>query len=128
MYCLITRLLLYGTLLTYGLAPLANQALPALAEGQAPNNHFQFDHLSIEQELSQNTVLCLLQDKHGFMWFGTQDGLNKYDGQRFTIYRHDEADERNSLPKPKPSTATTTPMDCKAKNLSKEHIIRTRKA
>lgn len=46
-------------------------------------------HLSVEQGLSQNTVQCVLQDRQGFMWFGTQDGLNKYDGYGFTIYRPD---------------------------------------
>ena len=91
---LITRLLLGVTLLTYSLAPFANQRL---AGKQAPSNPFKFDHLSTEQGLSQRTILCILQDRHGFMWFGTQDGLNKYDGQHFTIYRRDEADERSLL-------------------------------
>ncbi|MCP4602451.1 MAG: response regulator [Proteobacteria bacterium] len=48
-----------------------------------------FERLSPEQGLSQNTVQCILQDRYGFMWFGTQDGLNKYDGYKFTVYRHD---------------------------------------
>ncbi len=50
----------------------------------------RFEHISIEQGLSQNSVLCTLQDNKGFMWFGTWDGLNKYDGYNFTIYRHDQ--------------------------------------
>ena len=49
----------------------------------------RFDHLSIEQGLSQCTVFCIFQDSKGFMWFGTGDGLNKYDGYRFTDYRYD---------------------------------------
>jgi two-component system, sensor histidine kinase ChiS len=52
----------------------------------------KFARLSIEQGLSQNTVLCALQDRQGFMWFGTQDGLNRFDGYGFTVYRHDETD------------------------------------
>ena len=40
----------------------------------------RFKHLSSEQGLSQNTVNCILQDSFGFLWVGTQDGLNKYDG------------------------------------------------
>ena len=57
---------------------------PVLA--QKPTIKFQ--HLSLEEGLSQSTVYAILQDSKGFMWFGTQDGLNKYDGYQFTIYRH----------------------------------------
>jgi ligand-binding sensor domain-containing protein/signal transduction histidine kinase len=52
----------------------------------------KFDHLNINHGLSQNHIMCILQDKRGFMWFGTRDGLNKYDGYRFTIYRNDPKD------------------------------------
>jgi ligand-binding sensor domain-containing protein len=52
----------------------------------------QFRHLKGEDGLSQNTINCIYQDYYGFMWFGTQDGLNCYDGFAFTIYRHDPAD------------------------------------
>ncbi len=50
-----------------------------------------FDRISSEQVklqrgLSQNNVYCIIQDETGFMWFGTWDGLNKYDGNKFTIY------------------------------------------
>jgi len=50
-----------------------------------------FHHLTVKDGLSQGTVLCILQDKRGFMWFGTQDGLNRYDGYRLTVFRHDPA-------------------------------------
>lgn len=46
--------------------------------------------------LSQNTVTCILQDSMGFMWFGTKDGLNKFDGHTFTVFRHKIGDD-NSL-------------------------------
>ena len=49
----------------------------------------QFDHLGTVDGLSQSNVLCILQDSRGFMWFGTADGLNKYDGYKFTVYKHD---------------------------------------
>ena len=52
----------------------------------------KFERISIEQGLSQNSVHCILQDSRGFMWFGTWDGLNKYDGHSFTVYRHDLED------------------------------------
>ena len=46
-----------------------------------------FQHLSIENGLSQGSVLCILQDNRGFMWFGTEEGLNRFDGYRFTHYK-----------------------------------------
>ncbi len=52
----------------------------------------KFDHLSIEHGLSQSAVSAIVQDQTGFMWFGTQEGLNRYDGYRFTVFRHDPAD------------------------------------
>lgn len=47
----------------------------------------RFSHLDQKQGLSQNTADCFLQDRDGFMWVGTQDGLNRYDGYSFTVYR-----------------------------------------
>ncbi len=47
----------------------------------------RFERLTIEQGLSQNSAAAILQDRQGFMWFGTLDGLNKYDGYEFTIYK-----------------------------------------
>jgi ligand-binding sensor domain-containing protein len=54
-----------------------------------PGENIHFERISREQGLSQVSVLCIIQDRQGFMWFGTQDGLNKYDGYQFVIYRHD---------------------------------------
>lgn len=54
--------------------------------------NIKFDQLDINDGLSQNNVLCVLQDSRGFMWFGTRDGLNRYDGYKFTLYRNKEAD------------------------------------
>jgi two-component system, sensor histidine kinase ChiS len=51
-----------------------------------------FQHLSLKEGLSQSTVNCIVQDHRGFLWFGTQDGLNQYDGYQFTVYRHDPSD------------------------------------
>ncbi|MBC8123823.1 MAG: response regulator [Gemmatimonadaceae bacterium] len=57
----------------------------------------EFTHISLEQGLSQSIVECILQDSRGFMWFGTEDGLNRYDGNSFTVYKPDLSD-RMSLP------------------------------
>jgi len=54
--------------------------------------NIKFEHLSIEHGLSHTTVRCVFQGSGGFMWFGTEDGLNKFDGYKFTRYRHDAAD------------------------------------
>lgn len=59
-------------------------------------NNLKSVHLSLEEGLSQSNVRCLLQDKTGFIWLGTQDGLNRFDGYGFTVYKHDYGDS-NSL-------------------------------
>lgn len=51
--------------------------------------NINFKHFTSEQGLSQNFISCILQDSKGFMWFGTKDGLNRYDGYEFKVYRHD---------------------------------------
>ncbi len=51
-----------------------------------------FDRISIENGLSQITVHAILQDSKGFIWFGTEDGLNRYDGYSFLVYRNDPSD------------------------------------
>jgi len=53
---------------------------------------FEFDRISIENGLSQSSIFTIVQDQKGFLWFGTQDGLNKYDGYKFTVFKHDPAD------------------------------------
>ncbi|NNV57776.1 hybrid sensor histidine kinase/response regulator [Limnovirga soli] len=52
----------------------------------------KFQHLQTENGLSQSNALTIIQDKQGFMWFGTRDGLNKYDGYKFTVYKNDTKD------------------------------------
>lgn len=56
----------------------------------------RFDHVSIEQGLSQSSVRVIFQDSLGFMWFGTEDGLNRYDGYIFKTFKPDP-DSPNSL-------------------------------
>lgn len=60
----------------------------AMAQGEG----LFFHSLSTEAGLSQTTVQCMFQDSKGFMWFGTQDGLNRYDGYKIKVFRYDEND------------------------------------
>ena len=61
--------------------------LPFRLFGQEVN--IRFDSISSEDGLSQNTVNCIFQDSEGFLWFGAQDGLSRYDGYDFKVYKHD---------------------------------------
>ncbi|GBD91159.1 sensor histidine kinase TodS [bacterium BMS3Abin04] len=58
----------------------------------AGKKNISFKHLTINDGLSQNAVFAILQDSKGFMWFGTKDGLNRYDGYNFTVYYHNPFD------------------------------------
>lgn len=58
----------------------------------APGQDLYFERLSSELGLSQNMITCLMQDQKGFLWAGTKDGLNRFDGYRFKVYRHDPFD------------------------------------
>ena len=60
-------------------------------------SNLKFEYLSTEDGLSHNTVLSIYQDKEGFMWFGTDDGLNKYDGYTFQSYKADPKDPQHTL-------------------------------
>jgi len=56
----------------------------------------RFERLTVEDGLPSSTVLGVLQDQQGFMWFATADGLARYDGYQFKIFRHDP-ENPNSL-------------------------------
>ena len=55
-------------------------------------NKYRLNNLSTVDGLSQSSVIAIHQDAIGQMWFGTRDGLNKYDGSRFTVYRNNPRD------------------------------------
>jgi len=69
--------------------------LPAQADFQFKNK--RFEHISIKEGLSQSAINCIMQDSRGFMWFGTQDGLNMYDGYGFTVYRNEPGNTHSLL-------------------------------
>ncbi len=59
-------------------------------KGQTREIHF--NHLDSRNGLSENNVNCILQDSRGFIWIGTRDGLNRFDGTNFKIFRHKDKD------------------------------------
>ena len=71
--------------------PRPAQTIPAHG-GHARARDLTFAHLTTADGLSQNSVTDILQDRRGFMWFATGDGLNRYDGNAFVIYKHDVND------------------------------------
>lgn len=75
-----TRVILLGLIINF-------LPLPLLA--QEPLTDIEFEYFGLEEGLSQTSVKYLLQDQHGFIWLGTQDGLNRFDGYEFVIFRND---------------------------------------
>jgi ligand-binding sensor domain-containing protein len=66
------------------------------AHGSDPRvRDLKFAHLTTNDGLSQGYVTAILQDRRGFMWFGTRDGLNRYDGNAFVVYKNDPNDPRS---------------------------------
>ncbi len=63
-------------------------ALPCCSvHGQGSKQNIKFNNISIKNGLSQSSPNCIFQDSRGIMWIGTEDGLNKYDGYSFTVYK-----------------------------------------
>ena len=58
-----------------------------LAWQVSAHEHYVIQHYSIKDGMSQNTVMAILQDKQGFIWLGTWDGLNRFDGYEFTTFK-----------------------------------------
>ncbi|GAB3278924.1 two-component regulator propeller domain-containing protein [Larkinella harenae] len=73
------------------------QSLPSSPAPESYPIANQFEHLSAEDGLSNNYVTAILQDQDGFMWFGTADGLNKYDGSTFTVFKPNPGEPSRSF-------------------------------
>ncbi|GAB2812100.1 sensor histidine kinase [Ferruginibacter profundus] len=58
----------------------------------AQSNRIPFEHIGIAEGLSESNILSIVQDNRGFMWFGSWDGLNKYDGYKITVYKNKPGD------------------------------------
>jgi ligand-binding sensor domain-containing protein/signal transduction histidine kinase/DNA-binding response OmpR family regulator len=71
--------------------PAHAQAAPLSASAPKLN----FTHLSGEQGLSNSTIETIYQDSRGFIWIGTRDGLNRFDGHEIQVYRYDAADSNS---------------------------------
>ncbi|MES2162508.1 MAG: two-component regulator propeller domain-containing protein [Pseudomonadota bacterium] len=82
-----TRFIFLCGLLLLALTPVARAAPLSL----------RFEHLGIEQGLTQESVTVVLQDRHGYMWLGTQAGLNRHDGYRTTAFKNDPANTHSLL-------------------------------
>lgn len=72
------------------LVPVAPLLLLSTSFGQPAQ--LAVDHITANQGLSNSSVTAVAQDNEGFLWFGTEDGLNRYDGYSFQVYRHDGDD------------------------------------
>ncbi|NME72103.1 two-component regulator propeller domain-containing protein [Flammeovirga aprica] len=72
--------------------------VPSKIYGQFPEKtSYNFERLSIQDGLSHVTVREIYQDQKGFMWFGTELGLNRYDGYEFRVYRNSNKDENTLI-------------------------------
>jgi ligand-binding sensor domain-containing protein/DNA-binding CsgD family transcriptional regulator len=71
--------------------------LIASSLAHSEDKQVQWESLTSDEGLSQNSVYAILQDSNGFMWFGTRLGLNRFDGEKFRIFSQDPSDPR-SLP------------------------------
>ena len=64
---------------------------------QAAGGGSHFSNLGIDEGLSQMSVMKIYQDSKGYIWLGTRNGLNKYDGHSVTVYKPDNDDKKHSL-------------------------------
>ena len=78
-----------------GFARLLASVIPLLCSvSPAATPPLSVQRYSLEEGLSQQAVNAIVQDSEGFMWFGTEDGLNRFDGYEFRQLRHDRSDSR----------------------------------
>ena len=63
-----------------------------LCLASAQQRDIKFTSLTTKEGLSSNTVNAILKDRYGLVWFATQDGLDKFDGTNFKVYRYKMGD------------------------------------
>ncbi len=82
----------YGVINFYYLVSIFLLGIFSLFDNSyAQIRNYVFEHISLKMGLSQSTILSIIQDQKGYLWLGTEEGLNKYDGYKFTIYRTNPA-------------------------------------
>jgi ligand-binding sensor domain-containing protein len=70
----------------------SGEAWAQAADPRSALPDIRFEQVVRDTGPSHNTINTIAQDRQGFLWFGTLDGLNRYDGYEFTVYRHDDTD------------------------------------
>ena len=87
---LVLIVLLFGSASPINAAPAGDlQAQTGWSAVGYGAGYMRFDHLTVIDGLSENSIHAILEDRQGFLWFGTQEGLNQYDGYDFSIYKPD---------------------------------------
>jgi ligand-binding sensor domain-containing protein/signal transduction histidine kinase len=71
--------------------------LGGISVAQSPSEKVKFSRIDVNSGLSNSNITSFLHDSDGFLWIGTRDGLNKYDGYDFKIYRNDQEDSTTLL-------------------------------
>jgi ligand-binding sensor domain-containing protein/signal transduction histidine kinase len=87
----LTRAVVWCLLTALAMAVCSPQWIEASAGGNAVTS-IRFEQLGVDDGLSDSNMTCALQDNVGFLWFGTDNGLNRYDGYDFSIFTHDPSD------------------------------------
>ncbi len=72
-------------------------AIASVFSATAAAQTVRFEHLTVQEGLSQDIVSAIAQDEEGFLWCGTEDGLNRYDGYSVTVFKHDEHDSTSLI-------------------------------
>jgi ligand-binding sensor domain-containing protein/signal transduction histidine kinase len=73
-------------------AALLLLALAATMAAAAPPRSLRFEHVGVDQGLAQESVTTIVQDRSGYLWFGSQAGLSRFDGYKMTVFKNDPAD------------------------------------